>query len=374
MDEVKKSKKQKSKKAASKPKKVEEPEVLEEPEEPGEPEEPVESEEPVKPEESETEETEGVEEKKSKKGWIVFIVILILLAGGGFAAKMFLTKTTVQTETVKLADEARGISNYFKEYLVDRVKAEELFKYSYKTLEKGKVLDVLSGLKDGFSKVSRGVTGNYKSGEYKEIAEVMSSDASVYLTAVRELRSIMTGDYPNEEAMKAAFAEKVEEAAKDLRSALYVSKRAFYGDVSGFSSKGALIFDGQVMAEVGGGVMNIVFGDFDEKLVAVSTEQMGEEIKLIDAVKLYGYTSTRLISIGTSLNGELGSGWVKHVKADVSRTEVKMTQTRISTVMKNVKGMDEELKAQGINGLLGEEKQSGEDELSEVVKGLTGKK
>jgi hypothetical protein len=135
-----------------------------------------------------------------------------------------------------------------------------------------------------------------------------------------------------------------------------------------------MIFEGQVMAEVGGGVMNIVFGDYDEKLVAVSTGQMGEEIKLIDAAKLYGYTSTRLINIGTSLSSEMESGWVKHVKADVGRADVKLTRTRISTVMKNVKGMDEELKAQGINGLLGEEKQSEEDELSKVVKGLTGKK
>lgn len=362
MEEVKKSKKQKSKKVDAKLREMKESKSLENPEE------------PIKDENPEVEEAEEIEEKKSKKGWIVFVVILILLAGGGFAAKMLLTKTTVQVDTVELADGARGISNYFKEYLVDRVKAEELFKYSYKTLKKDKVLDELSDLKEGFSKVSRGVAGNYKSGEYKEIAEVMSSDASVYLTAVRELRSIMTSDYSSEDKMQSAFVKKVEEVTKDLRSALCVSKRAFYGDVSGFSSKGALIFEGQVMVEVGGGVMNIVFGDYDEKLVAVSTGQMGEEIKLIDAVKLYGYTSTRLINIGTSLSSEMESGWVKHVKADVSRTEVKLTRTRISTVMKSAKNMDEELKTQGINGLLGEEEQSGEDELAEVVKGLTGKK
>ena len=218
------------------------------------------------------------------------------------------------------------------------------------------------------------MSGNYRTGEYKEIAEVMSSDASVYLTTVRELRSIMTGSYSSEDKKQSAFAKKVEEVTEDLRSAIYVSEAAFYGEVSGFSSKGALIFDGLVMVEAGGGVMNIILGDFDEKIVAVSTSQIGEEIKLIDATKLYGYVSTRLINIGASLNGELEPGWVKHVKADVGRTEVKLTRTRVSTVMKNAKSMNEELIAQGIKGLIGEEEQSDEDELSEVVKGLTGKK
>lgn len=360
MEEVTKSKKQKSKKAGSKPKKVEEPVVPEEVEE---------------PEETEDSEIEETEKEKSKKGWIVLAIVVVLLVGGGFAAKKFLTKTTVDVETVEFADGVRGISNYFKEYLVDRVKAEELFKYSYKSLKENEVLDKLAELKDGFSKVVGGVSGNYRTGEYKEIAEVMSSDASVYLTAVRELRSIMTGSYSSEDKKQLAFAKKVDEVTEDLRSALYVSKAAFYGEVTGFSSKGALIFDGLVMVEVGGGVMNVVLGDFDEKIVAVSTGQIGEEVKLIDAVKLYGYASTRLVNIGASLNSELESGWVKHVKAEVGRAEVKLTRMRISTVMKNAKSMNEELITQGIKGLIGdEEKQSDEDGLGEVVKGLTGKK
>ncbi|MBR3319268.1 hypothetical protein IKG06_02045 [Candidatus Saccharibacteria bacterium] len=353
-----KSKKQKTKKVNAKPKKVKE------------------LEETVKVEEPEgSEDIEMMEGgKKGKKGWIALAIVVVLLIGGGFVAKKFLTKTTVQEETVEFADGVRGISNYFKEYLLDRVKAEELFRDSYKNLKEEKILEALSELKDGFSKVSRGVTGNYKSGEYKEIAEVMSSDASVYLTAVRELRSIMTDGNSGEDKKRLAFAEKADELAKDLRSAIYVSRAAFHGEVSGFSSKSALIFDGPVLAEVGGGVMNIVFGDFDEKVVAVSSEKMDAVIKTIDAVKLYGYVSTRLINIGTSLRDEMESGWVKHVKADIGRMEVKLTRTRVSTVMKNVDGMNDELKAQGISGLIGEEGQSEENELSEVVKGLTGKR
>ena len=58
---------------------------------------------------------------------ILILAVILVLVGGGFAAKMFLTKTEVTTETIKLSDDARGFSNYFKEYLLDRIKTEELF-------------------------------------------------------------------------------------------------------------------------------------------------------------------------------------------------------------------------------------------------------
>ena len=318
-------------------------------------------------------EKEEKEEKSSKKGWVALVLALVVLLGGGYVAKMFLTKTTVDTEKVKLADDARGISNYFKEYLLDRVKAEDLFKYNASKYTNEEVLTKLTDLKDGFSKVSRGVTGNYASSEYKELAEVMEADASMYLTAVRELRSIMTAGFSSEGERREAFTKKIEESTKELRSALYVATSAFDGDVPGFSSKGALIFDGPVIVEVGGGVMNILLGDFDEKLTAVSMDRIGEDVKLIDAAKLYGYASTRLVNLGVSLNGEMESGWVKYVEADVSRTEVELTKTRISTVMKNVWNMNEELEGQGIKGLIGAEEKAMADELNEVVKGLTGK-
>ena len=316
---------------------------------------------------------DGGEEKSSKKGWIALILILVLLIGGGFFAKMYLTKTTVDTETVKLADDARGISNYFKEYLLDRLKAEDLFKYNFNNYSSEEILTKLAELKDGFSKVSRGVDGNYNSSEYNELAEVMAADASIYLVAVRELRSIMTSGFTNEDEQKAAFTQKVEETTKGLRSALYIATSAFDGDVSGFSSRGALIFNGPVIAEVGGGVMNILLGRFDEKLVAVSMDRLGDDVKLIDAARLYGYVSTRLVKLGSSLNDEMESGWVKYVKADVSRTEVQLAKTRVSTVMKNVWSMNEELERQGIKGLVETEKKSMTDEINEVVKGLTGK-
>ncbi|MBR3595215.1 hypothetical protein IKL45_03220 [Candidatus Saccharibacteria bacterium] len=391
MEEVKKSKKKNKNAKAEKPAKAKKIEV-EEVEEEGIEEEKVEEveeevekvEEPKaeekqpekkeeKPEKKEKEEKEE-KPKKSKKGLVIFLVALVILVGGAFAAKMILTKTSVATETVKLADDARGFSNYFKEYLTDRAEAEQLFSYSFRELKNEEILNKLTELKDGFSKVSRGVAGNYGKSEYKELAEVMRADADAYLSMVRELRAIMTENYPEEGDRQLAFMRKVEEESQNLRSAVYLARAAFTEDVSGFSSKGVLAFNGNVMVEVGGGVANIFLGDFGNNVVAVSTDDLDGVVKAIDAKELYGFVSSRVVKIGESLRGELESGWFKRVKADVGNTEVKVEKTKISMVMKNVWGMDEELKAQGIKGLMETEKKALAEQLAEAVSGLKGKK
>ncbi len=386
MEEVKKSKKKNKNAKAEKPakaKKIEVEEVEEEKVE--EVEEEVEKvEEPKakekqperkeeKPEKKEKEEKEE-KPKKSKKGLVIFLVALVILVGGAFAAKMILTKTSVATETVKLADDARGFSNYFKEYLTDRAEAEQLFSYGFRELKNEEILNKLTELKDGFSKVSRGVAGNYGKSEYKELAEVMRADADAYLSMIRELRAIMTENYPEEGDRQLAFMRKVEEESQNLRSAVYLARAAFTEDVSGFSSKGVLAFNGNVMVEVGGGVANIFLGDFGNNVVAVSTDDLDGVVKAIDAKELYGFVSSRVVKIGESLRGELESGWFKRVKADVGNTEVKVEKTKISMVMKNVWGMDEELKAQGIKGLVETEKKALAEQLAEAVSGLKGKK
>ena len=190
MEEVKKSKKKNKNAKAEKPAKAKKIEVEEVEEEEVEEEKVEEVEEEVekveepkaeekqpekkeeKPEKKEKEEKEE-KPKKSKKGLVIFLVALVILVGGAFAAKMILTKTSVATETVKLADDARGFSNYFKEYLTDRAEAEQLFSYSFRELKNEEILNKLTELKDGFSKVSRGVAGNYGKSEDKELAEVM---------------------------------------------------------------------------------------------------------------------------------------------------------------------------------------------------------
>ena len=315
-----------------------------------------------------------VKEKKSKKGLITFFIILVVIVGGAFAAKMFLTKTSIVTETVKLADDARGFSNYFKEYLTNRVEAEELLGFGFKNLTNEEILNKLTEIKDGFSKVLRGVSGNYNKSTYKEIAEVMKADAEAYLSMVRELRAVMTADYGAEGDRQSAFAQKTEEMSGALRSAIYVARAAFDGDVAGFSSKGVLTFSGNVMMEAGGGVVNIFLGDTTNSVVAVSTDTLDETVKAIEAQKLYGFTNSRVVEIGKSLRDEIEGGWFKYVKAEVDGMDVKLTKTKVSMVMKNVQGMDEELKAQGMKGLVEREKKSTDERLTEFLSGLKGKK
>jgi hypothetical protein len=271
---------------------------------------------------------------------------------------------------VKLASVARGFSNYFREYIIDRLEAEELLKNTYSELSDEAILNKLSGLKEGFSKVSRGVSGNYKNSEYKELAEVMKSDADEYLTIVRELRSIVTGGGSAEEK-KEAFKKRVEETSESLRSAIYISRAAFNSDVSGFSSKSVLAFQGKAMVEVGGGVANIIVGDTVNGIVAVSSDTVENDIKAIEAEKLFGYTSARVFELGKSLRGVLESGWFKNIKAEVKNTEVKLETTKISMIFKNVNGMDKELEEHGIHGLL--DKNTEVEGLKEAIAGIKGK-
>ena len=312
-------------------------------------------------------------EKKSKKGLSVALIVAVVLVAGVLVAKTILTKTTVATETVKLSDDARGFANYFKEYLLGRVRAQKLFDYGFRNLSSAEILDELTDLNDEFSKVSRGVAGNYRSGEYKELAEVMASDSALYLTAVRELRTVMTSSYGEEADRQLAFMRKVEETTEGLRSALYVARAAFGGDVQGLSSKGVILFDGQAMVEVGEGVINILVGNLEAMVTAVTTDDIGTTVKAVEAQKLFGYVGSRVVKLGEGLTAELEPGWVKEIKAEVKLTDADLTTTKISTVMKNVWQMDEELKAQGIKGLVETEKRAMEEELNEVVKGLMGK-
>ncbi|MBQ3293639.1 hypothetical protein IJG96_00705 [Candidatus Saccharibacteria bacterium] len=320
-------------------------------------------------------EEEELKKKKGGKAFLIVLLVLLALGGGGFAVKRILTRTTVTTETVKLADDARGFSNYFKEYLLDRVRAEKLFSYSFRNLSNEEILNELTELKDGFSKVSRGVNSAYRNSEYKELAEVMESDSSIYLTAVRELRTVMTdGAYSDNGDRQLAFMRKVEEATGGLRSALYTAGEAFTEDVSGLSSKGVILFEGAALVEVGGGVMNILVGDGSVPVTAVTTSDMEGTVKAIDAKKLYGYVGSRVVKLGGGIAEVLDEGWVKHIKAEVKTSEAVLTTTKVSLVMKNVWGMDEELRAQGIKGLVNTEKSNIEEQLNEVVKGIEGKK
>ncbi len=321
-------------------------------------------------EEEKKEETVEEEKKKDKgkgKGWIALIIILVLFAGGAFVAKSILLKTTTENETVKVSDDARGFSNYFKEYLADRIEIEKIISTEYDKLDKNEALSKLSSLKDGFSKVARGTSGNYIKSVYAEMATVMENDASLCLTLVRELRSILNDDD------KKAFEEKVAETKEGLRSALYVARAAFKGDVTGLSSKGVVAFEGGAMVEAGGGVMNIFVGDFQDGIVAVSSDMM-EDAKSIEAEKLYGYNGIRVIVIGDSMASELESGWFKNIKLEIGSLEAKMTKTKVSFVLKSLSNVEDELKGMEIKGLVEEGEKTINEQLTEAVAEIKGKR
>jgi len=317
------------------------------------------------------------DEKPKKKHWkkiLAFLIVVAILGGGGYFAKAYFTKTTVETVTSQFSGDARGFSNYFKEYLLDRMRAEQLFSYSYKELSTDDILAELSELKNGFSKVSRGVSGNYRSSEYQELAEVMESDSSIYLVAVRELRNVMMTSYENLESRQAEFEKKVNETTEGLRSAIYHARAGFPENASGLSSKGALIFKGSVLVEAGGGVANILLGDFAAQNTVVTTDELEETVKAIDAKKLFGYASSRLIKLGDSLSACLEEGWVRSIKTDVRYKEADIITTRISLIMKTAARMNDELKEQGIEGFLKAEEKTEKEMLSELITGLKGKK
>ena len=223
-------------------------------------------------------EKEDEEPKKKSKWWVALIVVVLVLVAGAFAAKAILLKTSVKTDTIKVSDDARGFSNYFKEYLKDRIEAEKIINAEFEKLDEDATLKTLSSLKDGFSKVSRGMSGNYTKSVYTEAAEAMGSDSSLFLTAVRELRNIFTDD-DSDAVKKEAFDKKVAEIKEGLRSAVYVATGAFNGDVTGLSSKSVLSFEGGALVEAGGGVMNIFVGNFKDGIVAVSSDLVDEKVK-----------------------------------------------------------------------------------------------
>ncbi len=330
------------------------------------------------PDTNEKDNEDDEDDMEPKKGFwkktLALVLVVVILGVGGYFIKAFLTKTTIETSTVQFAGDARGFSNYFREYLLDRMRSEWLFKYSYKELNTDDILNELSDLKNGFSKVVRGTGDNYKNSEYKELAEVMHSDSSIYLVAVRELKNIMMGSYATLEERQSEFEKRVKETTEGLRSALYYNRAGFVESVSGLSSKGALIFEGSVLVEAGGGVMNIMLGDPSAQITVVTTDDLEETVKLIEAKKLFGYSGSRVVRLGDSLSANLEEGWIRNVKVDVRYKDADVTTMRISLIMRSASRVNNELKEQGINGFIKSEEMPEKEALAELITWFREKK
>lgn len=314
--------------------------------------------------------------EKKKVGKIVGIIlgVVVVLAGALVGAKLILGRTTTETLTVELPDDTRSFSGFFKEYLADRVKAENLMAYKFREEGTAEILEELTALKDGFSKVSRGMNGFDEESEFYELAKIMKSDANAYLTLVRELRAIETGEYADEADRQVAFMKAVETRGEELRSRLYVSRSAYEEGKSGLSTEAILIFEGSAMVEVGGGVMNLFLGDTTENLTAVVNRDFTEGVvQTVEGGKLYGYTNARLVKFGERVKDLLELGKLVDVKITLKTGEAEIWKRKLSLIGETTWSLEKTLEKEGIRGVVGESKGSMSQTLTEAEAAIRGK-
>ncbi|MBQ7802295.1 hypothetical protein IJ380_00280 [Candidatus Saccharibacteria bacterium] len=307
-----------------------------------------------KPEAKKTEKVEKPEkvEKKTKKktGKILGILfaVLVVLGGAGYFGYQYLTRTTKTTETVEMPEDARVFSNFFKEYLADRIQVTNLFEYRFRELSNAEILDELTELKDGLSKVSRGMNGFGEDSEYAEIVEILKNDATIYLRLIRELRGVMTVEFADEADRQLEFIKLTEKSSEELRSGLYLSRAAFGEETSGIGMEGILIFEGTALVEVGGGVMNVFVGDVEENVTALTSGDFSGAVKTIDAKKLFGYANSRLIKIGEGVKNELEIGKIKRISVAFEAGEVEVKRESIFSAGKNTWDFSGENEIKGV--------------------------
>lgn len=307
--------------------------------------------------------------KKGKAGKVIAIVagILVVLGAGGYFLKGYLTRTVAETETVAVAEDMKEFSGFYKEYVLNRLKITELGSYTFRTLSKEEILSQLSALKDGFSRISRGMNDVHEGSEYKEMAEILKNDATVFLKEIRELRAVMTEEFGNEADRQAKFMTIVSENENMLRSGIYLSPSAFEEGRGGLASEGVMIFRGEGITEVGGGVMNIFVGDVEKGAVAVVASDFSETVRTIRAEKLFGWTGGSLVKIGTGVKAEIEVGKLNEIKAEVKGGEATVARRKVDLRFKTTWDLTEELGSEA--GVVGEKKSS-EKLISEVVEAI----
>lgn len=316
------------------------------------------------------------EKKKSKAGLVIGIIagVAVLAVGGFFGVKTYFAKTTETVESVEISEDTRSFSGFFKEYLADRVAADNLFGYQFRELTSAETLDKLTELKDGFSKVSRGMNG-FEEGEFKELAAVMKSDATEYLALVRTLRAVETGEYASEADRQVAFIKAVDEGQENLRSKLYISRSAFVDDPGGLGNRSILIFKGTALAEVGGGVMNIFVGNIENNIVALTGEDFESgAVKAIAAEKLYGFVNTRVVKFGMGVKNELEKDKLTAVNIELGTSDAKVTRKKVGLFGKTVWKLEEVTEEYGAEALVLRESRGMSQILTETEVAIRGKK
>lgn len=317
------------------------------------------------------------EKQKNKGGkWkiaLIFGILLILVGVGGFFAYKYLKREQVTTETVKIETDSKEFSGYFKTYLSSRLAFERLTEYGFREMSTEEILDELSDIKDGFSKASKGVTDSYKGSEFEEIAEIINSDAAVFTKIIRELRRIESGNYTDEADRQLDFMKASTADEESLRSALCLARGALGSESEGINGEAILIFEGDVMVEVGGGVMNVLVGDLEQNVTAIGANDLNGIIRRINSDKLFGLYEGELIQIGKGLREEVETGKLTEIKVEKKQGEAEVITTRIPVIGESTWGLKTRLNEEGIKGLIEVGGGDIEKNLNETIDLLSGK-
>lgn len=319
----------------------------------------------------------GVEKEKNRRGKKilgVFLGILIILGVGGVLGYKFSTRTKVTTEIIEIAEDEEGFSDYFKEYVANRAEVDNLFTYTFRDLTNEEILDKLSEIKEGLGKVSRGMNEVDGDSEYAEMAEIMKSDATKLLSTIRELRAVMVKEYGSDGDKQLAFMERAQMGENELRSQLYLSRAAFTKETGGLSSKGIVILQGEILAEVGGGVMNVFLGDFEDGVTGVTTDDFAETAKTIEANKMFGLVNEDLVKIGTGVKNELEIGKINIINVQIAEKKATITRMKMSLAGKATWNFKQELEEQGFLGLVKADEGTISERLTETILKLKEKK
>ena len=324
--------------------------------------------------------TEVKKEKEGKKNIVVkitTIVILAILAVFGIKEGVIwlLRQEKVETETVEVSEDARGFSGYFKEYLASRLAVENLFKFEFREKSREEILERLAEVKDGFSKVLRGIETYAESEEYKEVAEVIENDAEVMLATVRGARRVMTEEYADEADREADFMKVTSEGMESMRSEFYLAGGMYKeGEQGKISEEGIAIFKGVAVVEVGGGVMNVFVGDAERGFVTIDGEGYVEGAKAIRAEKAFLYTGARLVKFGTGVREEILAGKLVVMETEIKEGKAEITRRKMGVISETVMGVEEQLKEKGVEGALTADETGTSEILTETEEAVRGKK
>lgn len=294
------------------------------------------------------------EEKKRKIGVFVAIILGIVLAvlGVVFGVKAVAGRTIVEETEAIQAEKSEEFLKYFRGFVGSRLRAANLFGYSFREKSNEEILGELGELKDGFSMVSRGVAEELKGTEFVEIGEIMEHDATLYLKTVRELRAVMTKEFSNEADRQAEFLKLAQASDEAFRSEIYVAEAAFEEGTGGLGGKAVTIFQGEMVMEVGGGVMNVFVGDFERGVTAVTGDDFSSgEVKTIRGEKEFLVGGGEIYKIGEGVKNELVEGKLNVVEIK-KEGEAKVVRRKIGLAGKTTWSLVEELKAEGTEGLV----------------------